>query len=77
MWKQYAQRSEGAFAGISWFLAELQGEKAVIHNGGDDGFVSRLALFPERRAAVVYMLNCDACKPGAFDGAVLAAALGK
>jgi hypothetical protein len=48
-----------------------------MHNGGDDGFVTRLVLFPNRRSAVVYMLNCDVCKPGAFDGAVLDAALGQ
>jgi CubicO group peptidase (beta-lactamase class C family) len=77
MWKQYAQRGETAGVGISWFLAEVQGQKAVIHNGGDDGFVTRLVLFPNRRSAVVYMLNCDVCKPGAFDGAVRDAALGQ
>jgi CubicO group peptidase (beta-lactamase class C family) len=77
MWKPHAQRTESARVGISWFLTEVQGEKAVMHNGGDDGFATRLVLFPERRTAVFYMLNCDACKPGVFDGAVLAAALGK
>jgi hypothetical protein len=39
--------------------------------------VTRLVLFPARRTAVVYMLNCDACDPRTFDGAVLDAALGK
>ena len=77
MWKQYAKRTEAVGVGISWFLADLHGQKAVIHNGGDDGFMTRLVLFPERRAALVYMLNCDVCKPESFDGAVLDAALGK
>jgi CubicO group peptidase (beta-lactamase class C family) len=77
MWKPYTRRSETASVGISWFLAEVQGQHAVMHNGGDDGFVTRLVLFPARRTAVVYMLNCDACDARIFDGAVLEAALGK
>jgi CubicO group peptidase (beta-lactamase class C family) len=77
MWKQYAQKNQNAGVGISWFLTKVQGQKAVVHNGGDDGFVTRLVLFPERRTALVYMLNCDVCKPGAFDGALLDAALGR
>ena len=76
MWKQYAQRSENAGVGISWFLTEVRGQKAVMHNGGDDGFVTRLVLFPDRRSALVYMLNCDVCNPRAFDSAALDAALG-
>lgn len=77
MWKPAAQRSATASVGISWFLTEIQGESAIMHNGGDDGFVTRLVLFPQRKAAVVYMLNTDRGRPSAFDDAVLAAALGK
>lgn len=77
MWKPAAQRSAQASVGISWFLTEMLGQKAIMHNGGDDGFVTRLVLFPERNTAVVYMLNSDASKPGAFDGAILSAALGQ
>ncbi len=77
MWKPYEKRGENAAVGISWFLTELNGEKAVMHNGGDDGFVTRLVLFPGRRSALIYMLNCDVCNPRAFDSAALDAVLGK
>ena len=77
MWKPAAKRTATASVGISWFLTELHGENAVMHNGGDDGFITRLVLFPQTNTAVVYMLNTDRGNPGAFDGTVLAVALGK
>jgi CubicO group peptidase (beta-lactamase class C family) len=45
--------------GISWFLAEVQGQQIVMHSGGDDGFTTHLALLPARKAGVVMMFNCD------------------
>ena len=45
--------------GISWFLAESNGEEIVMHNGGDDGFATHLAFAPRLKAGVVMMANCD------------------
>jgi CubicO group peptidase (beta-lactamase class C family) len=45
--------------GISWFLAESNGEEIVMHNGGDDGFATHLAFAPRLKAGVFMMANCD------------------
>jgi CubicO group peptidase (beta-lactamase class C family) len=45
--------------GISWFLAESDGEEIVMHSGGDDGFTTHLAFAPRLKTGVVMMANCD------------------
>ena len=45
--------------GISWFVAELQGHRLVLHDGGDVGFESRLLLAPDDGVAVIAMTNSD------------------
>ena len=45
--------------GISWFLADVDGDLIVMHSGGDDGFETHLAFSPARKAGVVMMFNCD------------------
>jgi CubicO group peptidase (beta-lactamase class C family) len=45
--------------GISWFIGEMRGEKMVSHNGGDTGFLTGFAMLPERKIAVVWMVNDD------------------
>jgi CubicO group peptidase (beta-lactamase class C family) len=59
MWKPIVERAPDVHVGISWFLRELRGRKAVFHNGGDDGFITGLMMFPEKKAAAVWMMNCD------------------
>jgi CubicO group peptidase (beta-lactamase class C family) len=71
MWKPVSQRTPTTSVGISWFLSEIDGNKCVMHNGGDDGFLSRLVLFPELKRAVVYMTNCDFAKLQPIDAAVM------
>jgi CubicO group peptidase (beta-lactamase class C family) len=75
MWKPAAERTPTASVGISWFLTELNGRAAVFHNGGDDGFRSRLILFPARRVAVIFMTNCDFGSLGVIDTALRKIAL--
>ena len=81
MWKPYDKAEDmtkdgKTSVGISWFLKEIEGEKAVWHNGGDDGFLARLVLFPDRKIAVFYMTNCDWLDRDAVDRVVLPVALG-
>jgi hypothetical protein len=47
----------------------------VFHSGGDDGFITLLILFPEKKTAVVWMVNCDSSAglSGIHDAAVAAA----
>jgi len=76
LWKPAAERAPGVHVGISWFLREVRGAKAVFHNGGDDGFITRLILFPEKKAAVVWMVNCDnSAGLSTIDDAAVAAAM--
>jgi hypothetical protein len=42
-----------------------------LHDGGDDGFRSRLVLFPGLKRAVVYMTNCDYANLQSIDAAVM------
>lgn len=42
---------------LAWFVADLQGHRLVMHDGGDVGFVSRLMLAPDDSVAVVAMSN--------------------
>lgn len=43
--------------GISWFIADLQGHRIVMHDGGDVGFRSTLMLAPEDSVAIIAMSN--------------------
>jgi CubicO group peptidase (beta-lactamase class C family) len=43
--------------GISWFTAEQQGHRLVLHSGGDVGFESLVMLAPDDGVAVVTMTN--------------------
>ncbi len=62
MWKPASAGSAPAPVGISWFVGEINGQKAISHNGGDDGFLTRLVMFPDKKLAFVYMTNCDFAK---------------
>jgi CubicO group peptidase (beta-lactamase class C family) len=57
LWKPSAQAGEGRQVGLSWFLEEYRGERAVQHGGGDIGFETYLMMLPDRRAAVVVLGN--------------------
>jgi len=59
MWQRRGPRAGKASIGISWFLGELDGEKSVFHDGGDDGFRTMLVMVPERKFAFISMANCD------------------
>ena len=49
--------------GYGWFIGSYRGERRVMHAGGTRGFSLMLQRFPDRRAAVVILLNRSAPKP--------------
>ncbi len=65
----------GARVGLGWFFKNHRGNLMVTHSGGDTGFLSDLALLPERGVAVVWMSNCDWTDSGSLNGPVTYAAL--
>lgn len=62
MWKPAVEAGGRGSVGISWFLSDQNGQQAVFHGGGDDGFLTYLILVPARKTGVVVMSNCD-CAP--------------
>lgn len=75
MWKPAAVGSGPAPAGISWFIGEVNGQKTISHGGGDDGFRTRLVMFPDKKLAVVFMTNCEHANLNAIQEAALKVAL--
>jgi CubicO group peptidase (beta-lactamase class C family) len=57
LWKPRVEISGGRAVGLSWFLEEYRGEKAVLHSGGDTGFSAYFIMLPERSTAVVVLCN--------------------
>jgi CubicO group peptidase (beta-lactamase class C family) len=61
--------------GISWFVGSYRGNFLVTHSGGDLGFITDLAMLPDRKIAVVWMANCDWIDAGPINGPITYAAL--
>lgn len=60
MWKPAAAfGGKPSPAGISWFLGEYRGNRLVEHGGGDTGFLTGLAMLPEKKIAVAWMTNAE------------------
>jgi CubicO group peptidase (beta-lactamase class C family) len=45
--------------GLSWFILPYKGYKTYLHDGGDIGYRSMLALVPEKKIGVVLLSNTD------------------
>jgi CubicO group peptidase (beta-lactamase class C family) len=72
MWKPVPGRP----VGISWFLNEYRNMPRVSHGGSDEGFLTNIALIPEKQLAVVAMTNCQWISVGALTTAALDVASG-
>jgi len=81
MWKPTEEVGEpavGTFVtaeGISWYLGAYRSHFLVTHSGGDLGFITDLAMLPDRKIAVVWMANCDWIDAGPINGPITYAAL--
>ena len=73
MWK----RATPSPVGISWFLGEYRGTAMVGHSGGDTGYATDLAMLPEKKIAVVWMMNSDWRGSRGLTPAALDVALGR
>jgi CubicO group peptidase (beta-lactamase class C family) len=63
--------------GMSWFLTEEKGERLVMHTGGDDGFLSVVAMVPARNMGFVLMTNSDRAPLRKIWETTLSTALGR
>jgi CubicO group peptidase (beta-lactamase class C family) len=81
MWKPTEDVGEPAVGthvtaeGISWFVGSYRSHFLVTHSGGDLGFITDLAMLPEKKIAVVWMANCDWIDAGPINGPITFAAL--
>jgi len=72
MWKRQASG-----IGISWWLGEYRGTRTVGHEGGDTGYRTDLVMLPDKRIAVVWMINGEwAASDDSIRNAALDVALG-
>ncbi len=49
----------GSHYGYGWFLDEYRGEPRIHHNGDTQGFRACVQRFPQRRAAILILFNCE------------------
>jgi CubicO group peptidase (beta-lactamase class C family) len=63
--------------GISWFVGEYRGTAMVGHGGGDTGYATDLAMLPEKKIAVAWMMNSDWRGSRGLTAAALDVALGR
>jgi CubicO group peptidase (beta-lactamase class C family) len=81
MWKPSEDIGDAAIGthvtseGISWYLGTYRGNFLVTHSGGDLGFITDLAMLPDKKLAVVWMANCDWIDAGPINGPITFAAL--
>lgn len=60
MWKSAGKfNGKASPAGISWFLDNYKGNELIGHDGGDTGFLTELAMLPDKKIAVVWLANAD------------------
>src|SRR6185437_1493028 len=60
MWKSAGKfNGKASPTGISWFLDTYRGTKVISHDGGDTGFLTELAMLPDKKIAVVWLANAD------------------
>jgi hypothetical protein len=56
LWQPY---SEDVAYGLGWEIHKWNGKSAIMHDGGIDGFATRVALLPEDNIAFGLCTNLD------------------
>lgn len=74
MWKPVQLGTGTSPVGISWFIGQIDGRKTISHSGGDDGFRTKLLMFPDQKVAIVFMTNCEHAQLAAIQAGALKAA---
>jgi CubicO group peptidase (beta-lactamase class C family) len=78
MWKPVAEvKPPSEKIGLCWFLDESKGERLVKYFGSDDGFLTAIGLFPEKRIGIIILINSDNAPLRYIWGQVIAVALGR
>ena len=52
--------------GLGWFLMDYQGVKVAHHGGGLPGFISKIALVPEKELGLIVLTNGETSLPTAL-----------
>jgi CubicO group peptidase (beta-lactamase class C family) len=53
------RRANSGGSGLGFFIGDYRGQKLVTHTGGLPGYVSRLAMLPDRKLGVVILTNAE------------------
>jgi serine beta-lactamase-like protein LACTB len=76
MWTSQKLRDGKATGyGMGWGIGKFENEDIVAHTGGQQGTNTSLIVFPERKLAVVIMMNTDAADAGEIGHAISAVLL--
>jgi CubicO group peptidase (beta-lactamase class C family) len=60
MWTPAARVPDRDYSvGLSWFIGDYRGHRAILHSGADTGFQTSLVMLPDDQIAVVWMTNGD------------------
>jgi hypothetical protein len=62
--------------GISWWIGSYRGTRSIAHQGGDTGYRTDLVLLPDKKIAVVWMMNGEWAADDSITHAALDVALG-
>lgn len=57
IWEPTFDIADGVQIGLSWFIVDINGHRAVMHNGGDPAFRSQIMLFPDQNLGFVFSSN--------------------
>ncbi len=61
---KYAELPAPLTYGLGWFIRSYRGHTIIQHDGGINGFSSRITLLPHENIAVVVLNNLDSVVPG-------------
>ncbi|HQR08868.1 MAG TPA: serine hydrolase domain-containing protein [Gemmatales bacterium] len=59
MWKPVIDIKPPEKMGLCWFLNESKGERMIKHFGSDDGFLTAVLMFPDKRLGIIILINSD------------------
>ncbi len=57
LWEPTFDIAEGVQIGLAWLMVNINGHRAVMHNGSDIGFQTQIMLFPDENTGFVIASN--------------------
>jgi len=78
MWKPIADvKAPSEKIGLCWFLDDNKGDRLIKHFGSDDGFLTAIGLFPEKRLGIIILVNSDSAPLRYLWSQTIAVAMGR